>query len=64
MEENRSESEQGNLFSEQESQPEVKKKVTVKTRPVKVKTAETVAESPSVAPAAVEPESQTGETAD
>lgn len=64
MEENRSESEQGNLFSEQESQPEVKKKVTVKTRPVKVKTAETVAESPSVVPASVEPESQTGETAD
>ncbi|MDY3940190.1 MAG: transcription termination factor Rho [Spirochaetia bacterium] len=64
MEENRSESEQGNLFSEQESQPEVKKKVTVKTRPVKVKTAETVAESPSVASAAAESEVQPGEAAD
>lgn len=65
MEENQPESEQGNLFSEQEPQPGLKKKVTVKTRPVKVKTAEAAAESDSVPrTAAAEQEGQPGETAE
>lgn len=57
MEENRSESEQENLFAEQESLNTLKKKVTVKTRVVKSKSADAAEEGgrESVAAAAAAP---------